>query len=70
MESERHIPKKRGKDLAKKINIPFIETSAKTNTNIFEVFKILEEKQLVSSRHFITICSVSIYCTKCFNCKL
>ena len=70
MKSERRVPKKRGEDLAKKLNIPFLETSAKTNTNIFEAFNILEEKQSVSSRHFITICTVSIYYTMCFNYKL
>ena len=70
MESERQVPKKSGKDLAKKLNMPFLETSAKINANIFEAFKIMAEKQLVSSRHFNTTCSVSIYYTKCFNCKL
>ncbi len=41
LESERQVPENDGKLLAEKFEIPFIETSAKTNDNVYEAFFIL-----------------------------
>ena len=49
MESRRVIPKERGEQLAEEFNIPFLEISAKSNTNVNEAFETLVG--LVLSRH-------------------
>ena len=41
LESERQVTKDEGSELAKKLNIPFIETSAKTGDKITEAFETL-----------------------------
>ena len=41
MESRRVVPKERGEQLGQQQNIPFLETSAKTNNNIDEAFETL-----------------------------
>ncbi len=41
MDSRRVVPKERGEQLASQQNIPFLETSAKTNSNIDETFETL-----------------------------
>ena len=40
-EQRRVVPKERGQQLATLQSIPFLETSAKTNTNINEAFETL-----------------------------
>ena len=41
MENRRVVPKERGEQLAGQQGIPFLETSAKTSTNIDETFETL-----------------------------
>ena len=41
MESHRVIPKERGEQLAKELNIPFLEISAKSNTDVNEAIETL-----------------------------
>jgi Ras-related protein Rab-10 len=41
MDNRRVVPKERGEQLGQQQNIPFLETSAKTNTNIDEAFESL-----------------------------
>ena len=41
LESERQVPSERGENEAKDLNIGFVETSAKTGTNVQEVFHML-----------------------------
>lgn len=41
METRRIVPKERGEQLGQQQGIPFLETSAKTNTNIDEAFESL-----------------------------
>lgn len=36
--AERQVSEQEGKELAEKFNVPFLETSAKTNENVNEVF--------------------------------
>ena len=49
MESRRVIPKERGEQLAEELNIPFLEISAKSNTNVNEAIETLVG--LILSRH-------------------
>ena len=44
LEDCRQVTTEQGKALANKLNIPFIETSAKTNTNVGECFSILVQE--------------------------
>ena len=46
MESERQIPKEKGKELAQKLKMPFFETSAIEDVNIAEVFETLTHQIL------------------------
>lgn len=39
LENLRQVPKKSGQAFAKQYNMPFFETSAKSNTNIAELFQ-------------------------------
>ena len=41
MDGRRVVPKERGEQLGQQQNIPFLETSAKTNANIDEAFETL-----------------------------
>lgn len=38
---DRKVTEEEGRQLAQKYNIPFVETSAKTNTNVTQTFEIL-----------------------------
>ena len=49
MESRRVIPKERGEQLAGELDIPFLEISAKSNTNVNETIETLVG--LILSRH-------------------
>ena len=53
MESRREIPKEEGKQLAEMFKIPFLEISAKSNTNVNEAFETLV--RLIPLRHFIKV---------------
>ena len=56
MESERQIPKEKGKELAEKLKMPFFETSASENENIAEVFETLTSQILKVTVHSICKC--------------
>eukprot|EP01130_Rhizamoeba_saxonica_P000025 TRINITY_DN1001_c0_g1_i1.p1 TRINITY_DN1001_c0_g1~~TRINITY_DN1001_c0_g1_i1.p1 ORF type:complete len:115 (-),score=26.49 TRINITY_DN1001_c0_g1_i1:95-439(-) len=44
LESRREIPTSEGRELAKNLNCPFLESSAKRDTNIVEIFHSLIEE--------------------------
>ena len=44
LEEYRQVPTEQGKELAQRLGIPFIETSAKTNTNVSACFELLVEE--------------------------
>ena len=45
------IPKERGEQLAGELDIPFLEISAKSNTNVNEAIETLVGHGLILSRH-------------------
>lgn len=43
MENERKVPKEKGEEKAKQLNIPFFETSALSNIKIEDIFTVIAE---------------------------
>jgi small GTP-binding protein len=43
LENERQVPKEKGEEKAKQLNIPFFETSALSNINIGDIFTVIAE---------------------------
>uniref|UniRef100_A0A7S4PMX5 Uncharacterized protein n=1 Tax=Paramoeba aestuarina TaxID=180227 RepID=A0A7S4PMX5_9EUKA len=52
LENEREVSKEKGESLAAQFDCKFIETSAKTNTNVDEAFKIVVENVIEAKKEF------------------
>ncbi len=50
LDSQRQVSYEQGKEFADTYGMKFIETSAKTNQNVFEAFKLMNEEIIVQTK--------------------